>query len=144
MAKISWTGIYNNPLKPATFISSSPPAPTPISAVTRQILMISGNIYQLHLQDLRSYFMAANGWVNFGFGHDNMNKEYGIVKIVRLFNSSDGFQRNSIASEVHVYSSKSNSWRRIQDFPYSEYLFGDRKGSCFVSGGSITLVNVHV
>ncbi|CDP17261.1 unnamed protein product [Coffea canephora] len=50
----------------------------------------------------------------YGFGYDCVSDDYQVVKIVQFYGvSSDTFD-----SEVKIYSLRSNSWKRIQDFPY--------------------------
>ncbi|XP_051134001.1 F-box protein CPR1-like [Andrographis paniculata] len=51
----------------------------------------------------------------YGFGYDSSNDDYKVVRIVEVRHK---FSHVWIASEAKVYSLKSNSWRRIEDFPY--------------------------
>ncbi|XP_074341840.1 F-box protein CPR1-like [Apium graveolens] len=55
---------------------------------------------------------------NLGFGYDHVNDHYKVVMTVQWYRTtrSNGAQNDK---EVHVYSLKSNSWRRIGNFPYS-------------------------
>ncbi|KNA12204.1 hypothetical protein SOVF_127200 [Spinacia oleracea] len=64
--------------------------------------------------------------IPYGFGYDHVNDDYKLVRIVEFFvkNSNIHF------SEVKVYSLKSNSWRKVRDFP-SEYYIGI--GLCWAS-----------
>ncbi|KAH7836497.1 hypothetical protein Vadar_002088 [Vaccinium darrowii] len=50
-----------------------------------------------------------------GFGYDRVSDDYKLVRFVQFLRRDD---RDSFGSVVKVYSMKSNSWRRIQDFPY--------------------------
>ncbi|XP_059645932.1 F-box protein CPR1-like [Cornus florida] len=52
-------------------------------------------------------------YILYGFGYDGVNDDYKVVRIVKCLNGSD--------SEVKVYSLKSNSWRRVEDFPYDHH-----------------------
>ncbi|KAA8516859.1 hypothetical protein F0562_017323 [Nyssa sinensis] len=53
-------------------------------------------------------------FIVYGFGHDVVNDEYKLVRLVQFYVDDD----DSFDSEVKVYNLKSNSWRRIPDFPY--------------------------
>ncbi|KAA8516864.1 hypothetical protein F0562_017318 [Nyssa sinensis] len=53
-------------------------------------------------------------FIVYGFGHDVVNDEYKLVRLVQFYGDDD----DSFDSEVKVYNLKSNSWRRIPDFPY--------------------------
>ncbi|KAL6553509.1 hypothetical protein OROGR_007351 [Orobanche gracilis] len=46
----------------------------------------------------------------YGFGYDCVNDDYKVVRIIHFF--------GEVENEVKVYSMKSDSWRRIEDFPY--------------------------
>ncbi|XP_058196896.1 F-box protein CPR1 [Rhododendron vialii] len=50
----------------------------------------------------------------YGFGYDSVNDDYKVVSIFQMI----GDRKDSFVSFVKVYSMKSNSWGRIQDFPY--------------------------
>ncbi|KAA8537324.1 hypothetical protein F0562_026989 [Nyssa sinensis] len=50
----------------------------------------------------------------YGLGYDSINDDYKVVRIVEFTGKDDDW----FISEVQIYSLKSNSWRRIQDFPY--------------------------
>lgn len=50
--------------------------------------------------------------IRYGFGYDSVSDDYKVVKFVHSYY---GHVRHS---EVLVFTMKSNSWRRIQDFPY--------------------------
>ncbi|PON58761.1 F-box domain containing protein [Trema orientale] len=54
------------------------------------------------------------GYIIFGFGYDPINDDYKLVRMVQFF----GRDSDSFDSEVKVYSAKSNTWKRISDFPY--------------------------
>ncbi|KAK6930062.1 F-box domain [Dillenia turbinata] len=47
----------------------------------------------------------------YGFGFDHSHDDY---KVVSVFSTVEGFKRKT---EVTVYSLRSNSWKRIEDFP---------------------------
>ncbi|GMI74198.1 CONSTITUTIVE EXPRESSER OF PR GENES 1, CONSTITUTIVE EXPRESSER OF PR GENES 30 [Hibiscus trionum] len=50
----------------------------------------------------------------YGFGYDHISDDYKLVRLVQ-FNGREG---DAFVSEVKVYSLKTNSWRRIKDFPF--------------------------
>ncbi|KAJ6961564.1 F-box protein CPR1-like isoform X2 [Populus alba x Populus x berolinensis] len=51
----------------------------------------------------------------YGFGHDPINEDYKVVRFIHFYGDSpDGF----FHCEVKVYSLKSNSWKRIDEYPY--------------------------
>ncbi|KAF7154356.1 hypothetical protein RHSIM_Rhsim01G0117900 [Rhododendron simsii] len=53
----------------------------------------------------------------YGFGYDSVTDDYKMVRFVQFFQrGTDNF-----VSSVKVYSMKSNSWRKIPDFPYCLY-----------------------
>ncbi|XP_059631098.1 F-box protein CPR1-like isoform X2 [Cornus florida] len=64
----------------------------------------------------------------YGFGFDSVSDDYKLVRIVQFC----GFNDDLFYSEVKVYSLKSNSWRRIQCFPY--YLRYERVNAAVVGG----------
>ncbi|XP_059645948.1 F-box protein CPR1-like [Cornus florida] len=64
----------------------------------------------------------------YGLGYDSVSDDYKLVRIVQFY----GIDHDSFDSEVKVYSLKSNSWRRIQDFPY--YLLYKRVNAAVVNG----------
>ncbi|KAM7528800.1 hypothetical protein LguiB_032210 [Lonicera macranthoides] len=49
-----------------------------------------------------------------GFGYDDVTDDYIVVRIVQFY----GRHEDSVRPEVSLYSMKSDSWRRIGDFPY--------------------------
>ncbi|KAH7838320.1 hypothetical protein Vadar_024959 [Vaccinium darrowii] len=57
----------------------------------------------------------------YGFGYDSVTDDYKLARFVQFLRRDD---RDSFGSFVKVYSMKSNSWRRIEDFPY--YLHCER------------------
>ncbi|XP_059631849.1 F-box protein CPR1-like [Cornus florida] len=63
---------------------------------------------------------SINHFIIYGFGYDSVSDDY---KVVRLIEYYDRYY-DSLGSEVKVYSLKLNSWRRIQDFPYSFRTWG--------------------
>ncbi|KAM7528793.1 hypothetical protein LguiB_032203 [Lonicera macranthoides] len=66
--------------------------------------------------------------VVFGFGYDDAKDDYKVVRLVQFF----GKDKESFRSEVSVYSLKSDSWRRIGDFPY--YLSYGKVSGVLASG----------
>ncbi|XP_059646515.1 F-box protein CPR1-like [Cornus florida] len=50
----------------------------------------------------------------FGLGYDSVNDDYKLVRMAQF----EGKDYDSFDSEVEIYSVKSNTWRRVQDFPY--------------------------
>ncbi|KAK8635436.1 hypothetical protein V6N13_004173 [Hibiscus sabdariffa] len=54
------------------------------------------------------------GFVVYGFGYDPISDDYKLLQMAQYYFSND----DSIKSEVKVYSSSSNCWRRIQDFNF--------------------------
>ncbi|KAM7528799.1 hypothetical protein LguiB_032209 [Lonicera macranthoides] len=67
-------------------------------------------------------------YVVFGFGYDDAKDDYKVVRMVQFY----GKDKESFRSEVSVYSLKSDSWRRIGDFPY--YLSYERVSGVLASG----------
>ncbi|KAL0321085.1 UNVERIFIED_CONTAM: F-box protein CPR1 [Sesamum radiatum] len=51
----------------------------------------------------------------YGFGYDSVNDDYKVVRIVEFRHK---IAHVWMASETKIYSLKSNSWRRIEGFPY--------------------------
>ncbi|PON91381.1 F-box domain containing protein [Trema orientale] len=49
-----------------------------------------------------------------GFGYDPVNDDYKFFRMIHYFGNNIG----SFHSEVNVYSLKSNTWKRVADFPY--------------------------
>ncbi|XP_026450724.1 F-box protein CPR1-like [Papaver somniferum] len=62
----------------------------------------------------RSVSFPGAGYISFeyGFGYDALSQDYKYVRIVGRSSSTQG------NSEVDVYSSKLDSWKRIQHIPY--------------------------
>ncbi|KAL6292102.1 hypothetical protein ACE6H2_000244 [Prunus campanulata] len=48
----------------------------------------------------------------YGFGYDSVHDDYKLVRIVEFANEG-----RIVGSQVHIYSLKSNSWKRIEDMP---------------------------
>ncbi|KAA8516860.1 hypothetical protein F0562_017322 [Nyssa sinensis] len=67
-------------------------------------------------------------FIVYGFGHDVVNDEYKVVRMVQYYVQDN----DSFDSEVKVYNLKSNSWRRIPDFPY--YLCHDEVNGILAGG----------
>ncbi|XP_059645933.1 F-box protein CPR1-like [Cornus florida] len=65
----------------------------------------------------------------YDFGCDSVNDDYKVVRITQLYDKDDN---DSFDSIVTIYSLKSNSWRRIQDFPY--YFLHNRPDAALASG----------
>ncbi|XP_038698578.1 F-box protein CPR1-like isoform X4 [Tripterygium wilfordii] len=72
----------------------------------------------------------------FGFGYDNAHDDYKIVRIMR-FHPKESMKAHE--DEVQVYSLRTNTWRRVQDFPHAECLFVSGCGA-FASGASHWMV----
>ncbi|GMI74250.1 CONSTITUTIVE EXPRESSER OF PR GENES 1, CONSTITUTIVE EXPRESSER OF PR GENES 30 [Hibiscus trionum] len=53
-------------------------------------------------------------FIVYGFGHDPISDDYKLVRMVQFYGKED----DSFDSEVKVYSLRTNSWRRIKDFPF--------------------------
>lgn len=60
----------------------------------------------------------------YGFGYDHVNDDYKVLRIAQFW--------DEVVDEVKVYNLKSNSWRRIKDFPY--YLSYKRADGMLVNG----------
>ncbi|GMN36501.1 hypothetical protein TIFTF001_006057 [Ficus carica] len=54
-------------------------------------------------------------FIVYGFGYDPISDDYKLVRMVQFF-GDDG--EDSFDSEVKIYSAKSNTWKRISDFPH--------------------------
>ncbi|XP_059646513.1 F-box protein CPR1-like [Cornus florida] len=65
----------------------------------------------------------------YDFGYDSVNDDYKVVRITQLYDKDDN---DSFDSIVKIYSLKSNSWRRIQDFPY--YFLHNGPDAALASG----------
>lgn len=74
--------------------------------------------------------------VAYGFGYDSRNDDY---KVVRVAEFRHKIAHIWMASEAKIYSLKSNSWRKIDDFPYPlPFLRGNWR--VHVNGALHTLV----
>ncbi|PSS24777.1 F-box protein [Actinidia chinensis var. chinensis] len=60
------------------------------------------------------YFTSCQ-CIIYGFGYDPITDDYKVVRLIQFYGEDVW---DSFDSEVKVYSSRSNSWRRIKDFPY--------------------------
>ncbi|KAM7528801.1 hypothetical protein LguiB_032211 [Lonicera macranthoides] len=67
-------------------------------------------------------------YVILGFAYDDARDDYTVVRMVQFY----GKDKDTLSSEVSVYSLKLDSWRRTRDFPY--YLSYEIDSSVFVSG----------
>ncbi|KAM7528817.1 hypothetical protein LguiB_032227 [Lonicera macranthoides] len=67
-------------------------------------------------------------FIVFGFGYDDAKDDYKVVRMVQFY----GYDEESFWSEVNVYSLKSDSWRRIEDFPY--YISYERVSGVLAGG----------
>ncbi|KAF8030255.1 hypothetical protein BT93_E2643 [Corymbia citriodora subsp. variegata] len=61
----------------------------------------------------------------YGFGYDHRNDDYVLLRLYQLV-------YEPTESEVSIYSSKENAWKRLQEMPYS--LVNHRKRGVFVHG----------
>lgn len=59
-------------------------------------------------------FEVGSAYETYGFACDSENDDYIVVKVVEF----RGFDMSWIMSVAKVYSSKSNTWRKIGNFPY--------------------------
>ncbi|XP_022731253.1 F-box protein CPR30-like [Durio zibethinus] len=59
------------------------------------------------------WFCCAH-FIVYGLGYDPVSDDYKLVRMVQFY----GKYVDSFASEVKVFSLKTNSWRRIKDFPF--------------------------
>lgn len=76
------------------------------------------------------------GKVAYGFGYDSVDDDY---KVVRVAEFRDKITHVWMVSETKVYGLRSNSWRRIEDFPYPlPFLKGNWR--VHVNGAMHTLV----
>ncbi|KAM7523286.1 hypothetical protein LguiA_013188 [Lonicera macranthoides] len=74
-------------------------------------------------------------YVVFGFGYDDAKDDYKVVRMVQFYGKGE----ESFRSEVSVYSLKSDSWRKISDFPY--YLSYERVSGVLANGALHWVVN---
>ncbi|XP_059632197.1 F-box protein CPR1-like [Cornus florida] len=77
----------------------------------------------------------------YGFGYDAVYDDYKVVKMVQYYGKDDHLLDRELKDfrEVKVYSMKSNSWRRVKDFPY--YLSKYQISGVFISGALHWVVN---
>lgn len=75
---------------------------------TRRYIDVS--IPAIHVSDHNYSFI-------FGFGFDCVNEDYKVVKLLQNYHFSGRNKNDEFLKEVEVYSLKSNSWTRVQDFP---------------------------
>ncbi|KAK6133250.1 hypothetical protein DH2020_033011 [Rehmannia glutinosa] len=72
----------------------------------------------------------------YGFGYDSGNDDYKVIRVVEFRHE---ISHVWMASETKIYGLKSNSWRRIEDFPYPlPFLRGNWR--VHVNGALHTLV----
>ncbi|VVA33430.1 PREDICTED: F-box [Prunus dulcis] len=69
-----------------------------------------------------------------GFGYDLANDDYKLLGILELANSDDVI----VSSQVHVYSLKSHSWKRIQNMPCDGYGFSEDSDSIVFLNGALS------
>ncbi|CAL5344395.1 unnamed protein product [Camellia sinensis] len=74
------------------------------------------------------FFFTSYQNIIYGFGYDFVTDDYKLMRTTQF----QGKNWDLFESEVRVYSLKSNSWRRIQDFPY--YLWHSFQHGVFVGG----------
>ncbi|XP_073302609.1 F-box protein CPR1-like [Primulina huaijiensis] len=81
--------------------------------------------------------------VSHGFGYDSKNDDYKVLKVLEFRDQSTHFP---IRRGTEIYGLKSNSWKKIEDFPYSLPLIGGNSRA-HVNGSFHTLVytyeNIH-
>ncbi|XP_028096475.1 F-box/kelch-repeat protein At3g23880-like [Camellia sinensis] len=70
--------------------------------------------------------------ISYGFGYDSSNDDY---KVVRISNFNDSF-------EVKIYSLRTDSWRKIQDFP-SNIIGFHSMDSGKLANGSLNWVGIN-
>ncbi|KAJ7980150.1 F-box protein interaction domain protein [Quillaja saponaria] len=70
--------------------------------------------------------MGERMFTVYGFDYDNFIDDYKVVAISSYPNGE-----NSYKNKVKVYTMRSNCWRRIQEFPFSEPY---NESATFVSG----------
>ncbi|XP_027089124.1 F-box protein CPR1-like isoform X2 [Coffea arabica] len=59
-------------------------------------------------------FEVGSAYVTYGFAYDAVNDDYRVVRVEEF----RGFDSEWIRSEAKLYSSKSDKWRKIKNFPY--------------------------
>lgn len=69
-------------------------------------------------------------------GFDSVADDYKVVRVIE-FKDDD---RIWVGSETRVYSLKSNSWKKIQDFPYGLVFLSDQPWGVPLDGGFHALV----
>ncbi|KAK8630315.1 hypothetical protein V6N13_079113 [Hibiscus sabdariffa] len=60
-------------------------------------------------------YFCLTQFIVYGLGHDPISDDYKLIQMVQLYDEEDN---DSFVSEVKVYSLRTNSWRRIKDFPF--------------------------
>ncbi|XP_031259307.1 F-box protein CPR1-like [Pistacia vera] len=71
----------------------------------------------------------------YGFGYDDVSNDYKVLKLIPSYGLKS---YRHIGNEAEVYSLRLNSWKRIENFPYSEFKF--LRSACFVNGSLYWLV----
>lgn len=67
---------------------------------------------------------CIRGFVFYGFGHDFINDDYKVVRMVQFKKDEDDNLGWFIDYEVKVFSLKTKSWRRIKNLPkYLRFMF---------------------
>ncbi|KAJ0082161.1 hypothetical protein Patl1_09782 [Pistacia atlantica] len=65
----------------------------------------------------------------YGFGYDDVSNDYKVLKLIPSYGLKS---YRHIGNEAEVYSLRLNSWKRVENFPYSEFKF--LRSACFVNG----------
>ncbi|XP_075495187.1 F-box protein CPR1-like [Primulina tabacum] len=77
--------------------------------------------------------------VSHGFGYDSKKDDYKVLKVLEFRDQSTHFP---IRRGTEIYGLKSNSWKKIEDFPYSLPLIGGNSRA-HVNGSFHTLVYTY-
>lgn len=118
----------SNPCNGIVLVMSDPPVLWNI--FSREYRVLPGCSTELE-PPFESYGKTA-----YGFGYDSVNDDY---KVVRIAEFRHKMSHIWMASETKIYGLKSNSWRRIEDFPYPlPFLRGNWR--VHVNGALHTLV----
>lgn len=88
---------------------------------TRSYKKVLGNLY--HYRDKNNIRM-------YGLGYDSSSNAYKVIRIVRVISSAlsarythDPYRHWVYdATQVRVYNSRTNSWRRVEEFPYKIFI----------------------
>lgn len=65
----------------------------------------------------------------YGIGYDDANNDNKVLKVIPSY----GLEYcRRIGNEAEVYSLRLNSWKGVENFPYSDYKF--LRSACFVNG----------